>query len=102
VSQADLYQVLAYAVRYGVDDVALVYPNSVMFPATECSHMVIVDALAGNRPVNVRLLQVPVVSTDVLHGNILGGTIDARFAQLREELKAVLEREFVNAAAAVQ
>jgi 5-methylcytosine-specific restriction enzyme subunit McrC len=102
VSQADLYQVLAYAVRYGVDDVALVYPNSVMFPATECSHMVIVDALAGNRPVNVRLLQVPVVSTDVLHGNILGGTIDARFAQLREELRAVLEREFVNGAEAVQ
>jgi 5-methylcytosine-specific restriction enzyme subunit McrC len=96
VSQQDLYQMLAYAVRYDIDDVALLYPNSVKKPEAERSEMVIVDALAGNRSVNIRLLQVPVVSTAVLTISDNSDSVDARFAHLRDELKAVLIRGFVE------
>lgn len=62
VLQADIYQVLSYAFKRGVSDVALVYPDSIeTISETEKDSIVFSIKGENGTVVNVHLFQVPVI-----------------------------------------
>jgi len=89
ISQSDLYQMLAYAVRFGIQEIKLFYPNSVTSefqPKVATIH--IKDALAKEKQINITAYQLPIVDKTITsaallqHDNLLNC-----FELLRVELK---------------
>jgi len=66
ISQSDLYQMLAYAVRFNVDDIVLFYPNTIRDNQQKNVSLVIKDALANGKEVSIRAHQIPILSKDIL------------------------------------
>ena len=89
ISQSDLYQMLAYAVRFGIQEIKLFYPN---FAATELQPEVatieIKDTLADEKQINITAHQLPIIDKSITvailkkHNKLLDC-----FEGLREELK---------------
>jgi 5-methylcytosine-specific restriction enzyme subunit McrC len=93
ISQSDLYQMLAYAVRFGIQEIKLFYPNSA---ATELQKEVatieIKDILANQKQINITAYQLPIIDKSITvailkeHDKLLDC-----FDKLREELKVRFE-----------
>jgi len=69
ISQSDLYQVLAYAVRFKIEDVVLLYPDTIQNYQSEASGFVIRDEFTDEIDVNVKAWQLPVINRDLINGN---------------------------------
>jgi 5-methylcytosine-specific restriction enzyme subunit McrC len=66
ISQADLYQMLAYAVRFNTDEIILFYPNTVQGYLEKVSEVLIEDTLAGGRQVSIKAHQLPIINESLL------------------------------------
>ena len=66
ISQNDLYQMLAYAVRFEVDEIILFYPNTVSQNQEEESDLTIKDALANEKEISVKAVQLPIINRQLL------------------------------------
>ena len=55
ISQNDLYQMLAYAVRFEVDQIILFYPNTLKQDQEENTQMIIKDALANGKEITIKI-----------------------------------------------
>jgi len=66
ISQSDLYQMLAYAVRFKIDEIILFYPNTIRNYQEEGSQIIIEDALAENKEIQINSYQLPVINTGLL------------------------------------
>lgn len=64
ISQTDLYQMLAYAVRFNIRDVVLFYPNSIKNNQEDNSEIIIEDALADDKKVSIKAYQLPIINTN--------------------------------------
>ena len=62
ISQTDLYQMLAYAVRFNIDEIVLFYPNTINDTQDGSSEIKIKDALADDREVDIRSFQLPIIN----------------------------------------
>ena len=66
ISQSDLYQMLAYGVRFGIQEIKLFYPNSV---ATESSDTVatitIKNSLANDKLIAITAHQLPIIDSSI-------------------------------------
>lgn len=66
ISQSDLYQMLAYAVRFGIQEIKLFYPNSI---ATELQPEVatieIKNTLANKKQINITAHQLPIIDKSI-------------------------------------
>lgn len=87
ISQTDLYQMLAYAVRFEIDEIFLFYPNTIRPYQEGESEIVIEDALAGGRKVWVRSYQLPVVDRGLFDEGI---DLSASLGDMFEEMKIAL------------
>lgn len=65
ISQNDLYQMLAYAVRFEVDEIILFYPNTLKQNQEEDTQMIIKDALANGKEITIRAFQLPIINRDI-------------------------------------
>jgi len=65
ISQNDLYQMLAYAVRFEVDEIILFYPNTLKQDQEENTQMIIKDTLANGREIKIKAFQLPIINRDV-------------------------------------
>lgn len=96
ISQSDLYQMLAYAVRFGIQEIKLFYPNSI---ATELQSKLatieIKDVLADEKQIKITAHQLPIIdkSITVASLNENNNLLDC-FANLREQLKGKFEEAF--------
>ena len=70
ISQSDIYQMLAYAVRFKVDKIILFYPNSVLNQQMEESKIVIKDALANNTEITIFAYQLPIIDFKLLESSL--------------------------------
>jgi len=70
ISQSDLYQVLAYAVRYKIDEVALLYPDTIQNYQTEVSGFTIRDEFADQVDVKITAWQLPVINRELMDGHL--------------------------------
>lgn len=89
ISQSDLYQMLAYAVRFGIQEIKLFYPNSAATQLQpEVATIEIKDTLADEKQINITAHQLPIIDKSITvailkkHDKLLDC-----FEGLREELK---------------
>lgn len=62
ISQSDLYQLLAYAVRFNVDELILFYPDTIDSEQDDSMVLFIQDAFAGNKQIRIRAYKLPIVN----------------------------------------
>lgn len=65
ISQNDLYQMLAYAVRFNIEDIVLYYPNTLDNYHEKISEIEIVDELANDRTIKIRSYQSPIINKEL-------------------------------------
>lgn len=95
ISQSDLYQMVAYAIRFNVPDIVLLYPNTVKEYIEDDFRLNVVDRLSDGRLINIKTFQLPIINHELL--NIQqGNTIDLEecFSSLKVDLKLRLEKIF--------
>ncbi len=93
ISQSDLYQMLAYAVRFKIDEILLFYPNTVLNYQHEVMTLKIKDALADNREIKINAFQLPIINTDLLTLKLdLKEDLREMFKSTRENLKTKIKK----------
>jgi len=97
VSQSDLYQMLAYAVRFDITEIILFYPNMLVEADEQESEIIIEDTLANNKKVTIRSIQLPVIDREV-YSNIFASnrSLNDIFEQTKTELKLKIESILVG------
>lgn len=92
ISQNDLYQMLAYAVRFEVDEIILFYPNTLKQAQEHSTEFTIKDALAQDKEISVKAFQLPIINRELLSNELDGKTdLNDLFKTTREELKAKIK-----------
>jgi len=67
ISQTDLYQMLAYSIRFNVDTVILYYPNTIVHNQLSSFELTIQDSFADNREITIHAYQLPIIQEDLFH-----------------------------------
>lgn len=92
ISQNDLYQMLAYAVRFNVDDIVLFYPNTIKDNQQKEAKLKIIDTLANDKEVTIRAYQLPILSKEVLSSEFNSNTdFKELFVSTKDELKKQIQ-----------
>ncbi|HZV69308.1 MAG TPA: hypothetical protein VFG10_07185 [Saprospiraceae bacterium] len=93
ISQNDLYQLLAYAVRFKIDELILFYPNTVKAEQEKSFEIFIQDTFADNRKIQIRAFQIPVLNRNLLSSDLdYKISLDEIFETTKWKLKESLER----------
>jgi len=91
ISQSDMYQMIAYAVRYGINEIFLFYPNTVKNSHHEennCerAEFKVKDELSEHKEITIYANQLPIISHDIFDET-----------EIRQTLKKHLETLFKSA-----
>lgn len=95
ISQNDLYQMVAYAIRFNVTDIKLFYPNTITHQtSTDLKTIEIIDELANQAKITIKAHQVsvldPTLTVERLNGNKLADCFAGLKAVLKGELEGIL------------
>lgn len=66
ISQSDLYQMLAYAVRFGVNEIILFYPEIIKSDQIQESELTLKDTLADGKEILIKIFQLPIIERALL------------------------------------
>jgi 5-methylcytosine-specific restriction enzyme subunit McrC len=96
ISQTDLYQMLAYAVRFNVDEIILFYPNTIKKNQEEHTELIIKDCLANGKEILIRAFQLPILNKEIFSQKpdpkiSIKELFNATKLQLSEKLKDILD-----------
>jgi 5-methylcytosine-specific restriction enzyme subunit McrC len=92
ISQNDLYQMLAYAVRFEVDEIILFYPNTLKQAQEENTELTIKDALAQDKEISIKAFQLPIINRELLSADLEAKTdLNDLFETTKEELKTKIK-----------
>jgi len=87
ISQPDLYQMLAYAVRFKVEEIVLFYPNTIHKEIPNNSELSIVDELAEGKPIHIRSFQLPIINFNLFDKDFESkSTLVLDFEQTKKDL----------------
>ena len=93
ISQNDLYQMLAYAVRFEVDEIIIFYPNTIKQGQEEETELTIKDALADGKEISIRAFQLPIINRELLITSLESNTdLSELFESTRLELINKIEK----------
>ena len=96
ISQNDLYQMLAYAVRFEVDEIILFYPNTIKQSQEEETELTIKDAFADGKEISIRAFQLPIINRALLETDLEAKTdLSELFEYTRQELINKIEKILV-------
>uniref|UniRef100_UPI004047B5FD McrC family protein n=1 Tax=Algoriphagus sp. TaxID=1872435 RepID=UPI004047B5FD len=96
ISQNDLYQMLAYAVRFEVDEIILFYPNTIKQGQEEETELTIKDTLANGKEISIRAFQLPIINRALLETDLEMKTdLSELFESTRQELINKIEKILV-------
>jgi len=95
ISQSDLYQMLAYAVRFKIEEIKLFYPDTIKDYHEKETETTITDELADGTDVNIRAYQLPIINRTLLnHAKAeeieLSELFDETKTKLTERIKEIL------------
>lgn len=97
ISQSDLYQMLAYAIRYSVDQIILFYPNTITCQQDNSTEIIIKDSFAAEKNIRVQAYQLPVLNMEILKSGLSQNiSINELFNETKETLKQRIENVFVQ------
>lgn len=71
ISQNDLYQMLAYAVRYKINEIKLFYPDTIKHYQDRESEIIIKDELADGLDINIKSFQFPIINRELFNQSII-------------------------------
>jgi len=92
ISSSDLYQMLAYGVRFAIDEIILFYPNTIKGDKVQEGLIIIEDEFADKKEVRVHAYQIPVIDRRMFfEGDGKKRDLRQMFAGTREQLKTRLE-----------
>jgi 5-methylcytosine-specific restriction enzyme subunit McrC len=92
ISQNDLYQMLAYAIRFDVDEIILFYPNTLKQAQEDNTELTIKDALAQDKEISVKAFQLAIINRELLSSELEAKTeLNDLFETTREELKTKIK-----------
>jgi 5-methylcytosine-specific restriction enzyme subunit McrC len=93
ISQNDLYQMVAYAVRFEVDEIILFYPNTIKQNQEEETELTIKDALANGKEIAIRVFQLPIINRELFESDLVMKTdLSELFESTRQELINKIEK----------
>jgi 5-methylcytosine-specific restriction enzyme subunit McrC len=93
ISQNDLYQMLAYAVRFEVDEIILFYPDTIKHNQENSAEIFIKDTLANNKEISIKAFQLPIINRGLLKLELNKKTdLQELFETTRIELKGKIEK----------
>lgn len=96
ISQNDLYQMLAYAIRFEVDEIILFYPNTIKQGQEEETELTIKDALANGKEISIRAFQLPLINRVLIESDLEVKTdLSDLFESTRQELISKIEKILV-------
>ncbi|WP_299781720.1 hypothetical protein [uncultured Formosa sp.] len=92
ISQTDLYQMLAYAVRFKINEIVLYYPNMLIKSEVGSSEINITDEFAKDEKIQIRAYQLPIINRalfkkDYQHKETLEEEFEAVRAVLMDTIK---------------
>lgn len=90
ISQNDLYQMIAYAIRFKVTDIKLFYPNSVKNNAKDLKTIEILDELANDEKITIKAHQITIMNSSLSLDDKTMKLIDY-FSELRNNLVLELQ-----------
>lgn len=84
---------LAYAVRFEVDEIILFYPNTIRQGHEEKTELTIKDALAGGKEIFIRAFQLPIINRELLESELNTKTdLSELFESTRQQLINKIEK----------
>jgi 5-methylcytosine-specific restriction enzyme subunit McrC len=87
ITQSDIYQMVAYAIRYDVDNIVLMYPDTISGDSLQTKRLTIEDAMADGKEIIVWIHQVPVINRELFQdGAIFDSPFSELFVNLKEQL----------------
>ena len=93
ISQNDLYQMLAYAVRFEVDEIILFYPNTIQENQDQSTELIIKDTLANGKEISIKAFQLPVLNKQLFERDLdVNKDLSELFETTKEELNAKIEK----------
>ncbi len=95
ISQTDLYQMLAYAVRFNVEEIILFYPNTYKQTQDQETQLKIKDALAGEKEIIINAFQLPIINRAMLSDELsstkeLKDLFESTKIQLKNRISTIL------------
>jgi len=95
ISQTDLYQMLAYAVRFDVDEIILFYPNTIRDNQGNSTEFKLKDELAAGKEISIKAFQLPVLNSAILDQPLaINKTLSELFEDTKQELKIEIDNIF--------
>ena len=92
ISQNDLYQMLAYAIRFQVDEIILFYPNTIKENQDNSTELKIKDDLANGKEISIRAFQLPILNLTLLEQGLeINTDLNELFKSTKEKLKTKIE-----------
>jgi 5-methylcytosine-specific restriction enzyme subunit McrC len=67
ISQGDLYQMIAYAMRFKINEIKLFYPDTIKGYHEKETEVIIKDELADGMDINIKSYQLPILNRDHLN-----------------------------------
>lgn len=93
ISQNDLYQMLAYAIRFKIDEIILFYPNTINIYQKDGGEIKIKDEFADQKQISIKFYQLPIINED-LFNKVDNENID--LMEMFEETKIELKERIKN------
>lgn len=97
ISQSDLYQMLAYSIRFNVDEIILFYPSTLSDEQEHSGQLLVKDQLAGGKSITIKTFQL-----QIMDRNLIGMPIEKQlllselFSNTKVILKSKLEEILCN------
>ncbi len=98
ISQTDLYQMLAYAVRFEVNEIILFYPDTMKHNQENSTEIIIEDALANNQEISIKAFQLPIINKALLSKALESKTdlkelFETTIIELKQKILKILNLE---------
>ena len=65
ISSSDLYQMVVYAIRFGIKEIKLFYPNLYNEPVHNSQNITVIDKLASNEKIDIKAWQLPIIDSSL-------------------------------------
>jgi len=93
ISQNDLYQMLAYAVRFEVDEIIIFYPDTINQGQEINTNLSIKDALADGTEILIRAYQLPIINKELFEAEfVYKNQLSELFEPTRQKLIKKIEK----------
>ena len=67
ISQSDIYQMVAYGIRFKINDIVLLYPDTIKREVLKQSEIQVMDEFADDVQIDIKAIQVPIINRELFY-----------------------------------